>query len=500
MKRNNFIRKYISIACLAVLVTVGGLMLSSCSESDSSAASSPVDSSQASSQTTTTTASSTASSSDTTTSGTVSSSDSSSEVTTSKIEKPIESSSSSSTTTTTTTTTTTKKPSTTTTTTTTSSTTTKKPTTTTTTTTTTSTTTTTKKPVSLPAVDPDKAMLDRISSDYKKAVEAAIEGVKNHDDVIELPENTVKESSISEFASILRLMFPESDIIPSSYSYTVSSDGYVTKLLISQYGKSSSEYESEKAAVEKRVKELVNKANSTCATDFEKVLYFYDYLALNCEYTLSSPNAHSAYGCLVDKKAVCEGYAKAFLLLCSEAGIESMLVTGEAKGANGIEPHMWNLTKIDGVWTHVDVTWGDSGKDYPSYIYLGLTDDEISFSHTLDKIDFYSVPSATSTNANYYVRTGRMLTKEANLAQLLKDAVYDSAKNGNKLVTIRCSSKALFDKASDTISASSYRMFFDIVADAHTEVNPSLVTTSISPLESDKLDELLIISIVLKYS
>lgn len=343
-------------------------------------------------------------------------------------------------------------------------------------------------------------MLDRISGEYKSALEKAIEGVKNLDEVIELPENTIKETSIGEFASILRLMFPESDIIPSSYSYTVTSDGYVTKLLISQYGKSKSEYDSEKSAVEKRVKELVDKANATCPTDFDKALFFYDYLTLNCEYTLDAPNAHSAYGCLVDKKAVCEGYAKAFQLLCSGAGIESVLVTGEARGTNGIEPHMWNLVKVDGVWTHIDVTWGDNnGKDYPSYVYMGLTDDEISFSHTLDKIDFYSVPSATSTSANYYVRTGKLLSDTDSLSDMLTEVVFDAARDGKKLVTIRCISKSVFDKASDAISAASYRMFFDIVVSAHNEVNSSLITNSISPLDGEKLDELFIISIVLKY-
>lgn len=342
-------------------------------------------------------------------------------------------------------------------------------------------------------------LLNRVSEKYRAAVSAAIEGVSSHEEVIELPSEVIKESQISEFASIIRLMFPESDIVPSSYSYTVTADGYVSKLIISDYGKTPSEYSSEKSAVDSKVAELVKKANSNFSTEFEKAVFFHDYLVLNCTYTTGAENAHSAYGCLVDKEAVCEGYAKSFLMLCSKAGIECVLVTGEARSTNGVEPHMWNLVKLDGVWTHVDVTWDDNGRDYSSYTYFGLTDNEIDFSHTMESLTIYSVAPATSTSANYYIRTGKMLTNEANLVSLLTDTINSAAESGEKLVTIRCNNKTMFESVSDKMSNDSYRMVFDIIRDAKNNINSCLNATSISPLQSDRLDELNIISIVLKY-
>ena len=49
---------------------------------------------------------------------------------------------------------------------------------------------------------------------------------------------------------------------------------------------------------------------------------------------------------------VCEGYARAFKMLCNKIGVECILV--------GSNDHMWNYVKMeDGNWYAVDVTWND---------------------------------------------------------------------------------------------------------------------------------------------
>ena len=54
---------------------------------------------------------------------------------------------------------------------------------------------------------------------------------------------------------------------------------------------------------------------------------------------------------------VCEGYARAFKLICDGLGIPSVLVSGTGDGG----PHMWNYVQMEnGVWYAVDVTWNDS--------------------------------------------------------------------------------------------------------------------------------------------
>ena len=50
-------------------------------------------------------------------------------------------------------------------------------------------------------------------------------------------------------------------------------------------------------------------------------------------------------------EAVCDGIAKAYKLLCDEAGILCAVVTGSNGGLDA-----WNVARVAGHWAHVDVT------------------------------------------------------------------------------------------------------------------------------------------------
>lgn len=58
---------------------------------------------------------------------------------------------------------------------------------------------------------------------------------------------------------------------------------------------------------------------------------------------------------------VCEGYARAFKVLCDRLGIGCTLVDGDAKATvDGTpEAHMWNYVLVEDDWYAVDVTWND---------------------------------------------------------------------------------------------------------------------------------------------
>ena len=58
---------------------------------------------------------------------------------------------------------------------------------------------------------------------------------------------------------------------------------------------------------------------------------------------------------------VCEGYARAFKVLCDRLNIPCVLVSGLAKANPWDQPqdHMWNDVRLDGSWYAVDVTWND---------------------------------------------------------------------------------------------------------------------------------------------
>lgn len=104
---------------------------------------------------------------------------------------------------------------------------------------------------------------------------------------------------------------------------------------------------------------------SDSMTDLQKAITLHDYLVINCKYNTSSSlprKAFNAYGAMVDKTAVCQGYALAYKYLLEKAGVESYMVTSETMN------HAWNMVKLDGKYYHVDVTFDDPLADRIGYV------------------------------------------------------------------------------------------------------------------------------------
>jgi transglutaminase-like putative cysteine protease len=95
-------------------------------------------------------------------------------------------------------------------------------------------------------------------------------------------------------------------------------------------------------------------------TDWETVANINEYLCVIADYdnTLSRFNAYNIF---VDKMAVCDGYTRAFNLLCSKFGIAFRTVTSNAMN------HAWSQVYLDGAWYNVDVTWNDGYTDPDVY-------------------------------------------------------------------------------------------------------------------------------------
>lgn len=118
---------------------------------------------------------------------------------------------------------------------------------------------------------------------------------------------------------------------------------------------------------------------------FERELQIHKWLTGNCTYDTTAAiqqdewQAFTAYGALVERSAVCEGYARAMQLLLSYMGMQCCLVSGSSQG----EAHMWNLVKLESSWYHLDATWNDA-EDVERYDYFNLTDRQILYDHTTD--------------------------------------------------------------------------------------------------------------------
>lgn len=93
----------------------------------------------------------------------------------------------------------------------------------------------------------------------------------------------------------------------------------------------------------------------------EKIRYINNYLIDNTEYDISAgSNVYNIYGTLVEKKAVCEGYARTCKYILDELGIPCIIACGIAKNSQNVtESHAWNYVKVDGNWYALDITWND---------------------------------------------------------------------------------------------------------------------------------------------
>ncbi|MBR0462926.1 MAG: hypothetical protein IJJ23_00875 [Clostridia bacterium] len=85
--------------------------------------------------------------------------------------------------------------------------------------------------------------------------------------------------------------------------------------------------------------------------DWHTALNLHDYLTTHAYYDLDM----EYYGpdIMLRGYGVCEGYTRAYMMLCEMAGIEAKKLESD------IMNHTWNIIRIDGTWYQVDVTWDD---------------------------------------------------------------------------------------------------------------------------------------------
>ncbi len=110
-------------------------------------------------------------------------------------------------------------------------------------------------------------------------------------------------------------------------------------------------------------------ASAVAIHDYVASIATYDYAAADViaagEDTSGIEASQEAYGILVDGTAVCNGYAQAFQAIAQAAGLETVIVTGQAWSGATTGGHAWNRVLVDGTWLTVDATWDDAGDRYP---------------------------------------------------------------------------------------------------------------------------------------
>ncbi|MBQ7453377.1 MAG: InlB B-repeat-containing protein [Clostridia bacterium] len=149
-------------------------------------------------------------------------------------------------------------------------------------------------------------------------------------------------------------------------------------------------------------KEILAEICDDSMSDINKLRAIYEWLIENVTYDYEAAN-NSAYnstwylydswfaeGAIIHKKAVCDGFAKALLILAQIENIPTIRVSGDG--------HAWNKVYLDGKWYGVDATHGNLK------INVGLDEVETTqYAQFMFTDEFKTSKGYTATNHTVFV-------------------------------------------------------------------------------------------------
>ena len=285
---------------------------------------------------------------------------------------------------------------------------------------------------------------NNLENDNQKIVYNAMKG-KSSSFTDELSENGRYLSD----AIVIQKEIPEEDIFIAftAYRYDNPGDFWLSESFSSGRSNNTtvirlSSYYSPQELVQKQ-SEFNSKVNDIISplaggiSEYDLELYFHDYIIDNCQYDFDAAEyvnsdelgdkyaeSFTAYGALINGRAICQGYTEAMGYLLSCVGIESSQITGKSQEGN----HIWNSVKIDGDWYQLDVTWDDTDSLSSNHDYFNITTDELEYNHSVAPV--FSelsaeritggetnlgcsfnifLPECNSKDSNYYVKSGAVL-------------------------------------------------------------------------------------------
>jgi len=276
-----------------------------------------------------------------------------------------------------------------------------------------------------------------LSQKEKAVYEALYRGISDHEEKITLPYD-ISGKTYSKVYCIIEKQEPELFWVDSVY-YTAEKirDAKIV------YRADEKEAESMKKKLEKAADSILHYIPDYL-TDYQKVMQIHDSLINSCRYVETEETGYcsTAYGCLVRKEANCEGYAKAFDLICSRIGINAVLITGEVEGG---ENHAWNQVNVSGKWYNIDVTWDDSDIEGDTRRAYFLCDDsEFYRNHTPDREHFEPFVCNSSEN-NYYNINGLYAENVEDAASI----VVQGLMRGDESVEIKFANDIVYDAFSE---------------------------------------------------
>ncbi|MDE6364074.1 MAG: BspA family leucine-rich repeat surface protein [Lachnospiraceae bacterium] len=191
--------------------------------------------------------------------------------------------------------------------------------------------------------------------------------MKERSNTINLETYGISKDKIGNIVSGVLNENPDLYYVKKGFRYSLSGNDVIEVML-----KYEDSYDDN--AFQKAVREALAVVKPEMS-ELEKAIVLHDYLVVNCEYDKENldkgeiPDAsYTAYGTLVNRMSVCEGYALTYKYLLNQSGINCLMVKSDAMN------HAWNLIRLDGKYYQVDVTWDD-----PTWDKIGRARHEYMF-------------------------------------------------------------------------------------------------------------------------
>ncbi len=222
----------------------------------------------------------------------------------------------------------------------------------------------------------------RLSKAEQKIYKEILRGLYAYEKQITLPCN-VSSDDCNKIVNAVRMDVPELFYVDFT-SYTISWS-FNRTCVVFTFLESFNDAEVMKA----RLFDEVRKIKNLCSGFLDKEKAIHDYMAdkIKYDHTLSCSHIYDAYGAIVLKNCVCEGYSKAFKLFCDEFRIPCICVVGKSMK----ESHAWNIVRLKDKCFHVDVTWNSNlRKSVDIPVYYNVSDSFMAMDHIWEKSEFPS--------------------------------------------------------------------------------------------------------------
>ena len=273
----------------------------------------------------------------------------------------------------------------------------------------------------------------------RELYETLYDAMTAHAMTVELP-HTYTEGEYERVYLMVRMQEPQFFYVSTLYQLSENMSDTMIQYDIDEDGSEEMTRELNEAA-----DEILDGIPSD-ASEWETVLYIHDEIVKRCTY-IDGANSSTAYGCLVDGMALCEGYAKAFTYLTRRMGMDVMCIPGEQSDG---ENHVWNIVKADGAYYNVDVTWDDNSdlRGAVSHRYLTLPDERFG-KHYADSRMFIP-PACTTNNLQYYQERGLVLG-EYTQAKGSVGAWAAMHEDTDRMIEFYCSSPVTYSQIIDDL-------------------------------------------------